>query len=125
LSTDSFTLAHQIALLAMEKKSKNVVILDLRGISIIADFFIIADGFSTTHTRAISDGITQTLSQQNKKLLQREGYEDARWILLDYGDIIVHIFREQERKFYNLEGGVWGGAPRYYLEENGNLSKYE
>jgi ribosome-associated protein len=105
-STDSARLA---ALSADEKKGKEVKILDIRSISTVADYFVICTGTSTTHTRAIADNIEEKLSLLGLKLHHMEGYENGRWILLDFVDVVVHIFHGEERDFYNLER-LWGDA---------------
>ncbi|HLN60850.1 MAG TPA: ribosome silencing factor [Symbiobacteriaceae bacterium] len=97
------------ALSADEKKAKDVKILDIRSISTVADYFVICSGSSTTQTRAIADYVEEKLSGQGLKLHHMEGYENGRWILLDFVDLVVHVFQGEERDFYNLER-LWGDA---------------
>ncbi|TDA70251.1 MAG: ribosome silencing factor [Clostridia bacterium] len=87
----------------------DVVVLDLHGISLVADYFIIASATSTVHAQAVADGILMELKARGYQAVRREGYQHARWILLDYGEVVVHIFQPGERLFYDLEH-LWGDA---------------
>lgn len=107
---ESAHMAHMAALSADDKKGQAVRILDIRSISTMADYFVICTGTSTTHVRAIADNVENTLSKQHGLLLHHmEGYQNGRWILLDFGDVVVHVMHEDERHFYNLER-LWGDA---------------
>ncbi|HHY47011.1 MAG TPA: ribosome silencing factor [Firmicutes bacterium] len=88
---------------AEEKKARDIVVLDLRDISTITDFFVLATGTSRPHLKAIMDAIEERLEESGHRLLHKEGTETSGWILLDYGDVIVHIFGEQEREYYDIE----------------------
>lgn len=94
---------------AVEAKAKDVVALDLRQVSLVADYFVLASGTSTIHTQAIARRLIEAMDQAGYRLLRREGYQESLWILLDYGDVVVHVFREEERHFYDLER-LWGDA---------------
>lgn len=85
------------------KKAKDISIINIESISILADYFIICSGTSTTHIKAIADELETKMEEIGYKYLHKEGYNTARWILFDYGDIVLHIFHEEDRKFYNLE----------------------
>ena len=85
------------------KKAKEVKVIDLKDMSILTDYFVICGGTSTKHIKALADGLGEMHSQEGIKYLHMEGYNSARWILMDYSDVIVHIFHEQEREFYSLE----------------------
>ncbi len=100
------TLRELIALIA-EKKGEETVILDMRQFSIPTDFFIITHGDNPKHVKAIADNILEKLP---RTVLRSEGWESKGWIVLDYGDFIVHIFQKELRRFYDLEG-LWGDAP--------------
>ncbi|WP_041667477.1 ribosome silencing factor [Acetohalobium arabaticum] len=105
-------LAELIAETADDKKALDITILNLQGISIIADYFVICSGKTDIQVQAIARGIEDKLSDNPEVELQRkEGMDDAKWVLLDYADIIVHIFHRQEREFYELER-LWGDAER-------------
>jgi ribosome-associated protein len=87
-------------------KAIDVVVLDL-GESVLADYFVVAAGRSRLQVHAIADGVAEAMAQAGVRLGHREGYEAARWVLLDYGDVVVHVFSEEERRFYALER-LWG-----------------
>jgi ribosome-associated protein len=102
---------------ASDKKAFGLVALDLREIASFADYFIIAGGANTRQVQAISDEINEQLKNQlNIKVLRIEGYNTGEWILLDYGDFIVHVFEEKAREFYNLER-LWRDARRVEIPE--------
>ena len=104
---------------ALDRRANNVVVLDLRGLSSVADFFVVCSGNSDTHVEGIANIIREKLDEHSVKLWHREGGRRASWILLDYIDVIVHIFTEDAREFYGLER-LWGDAPRTeYDEETG------
>lgn len=96
---------------ASEKKATDRVLLDLRKIASFTEFFLICTGASTRQVQAISNAIEETLRKDGKRPLHIEGYSSAEWILLDYGDFIVHIFSPASRRFYDLER-LWRDAPR-------------
>jgi len=104
---------------ALDTRANNVVILDLRGLSSITDFFVICSGNSDTHVEGIANNIEENLEEHSAKLWHREGGRKATWILLDYIDAIVHIFTEEVRDFYGLER-LWGDALRVECDEEGN-----
>ena len=97
----------EIIKLALNKKADKIIILDVRGLSSLADFFIICHGTSEPQVKAIADHIRK---RTNHKPRHIEGYDNQNWILLDYFDIIVHVFKKDEREFYNLER-LWADAP--------------
>jgi ribosome-associated protein len=101
---------------ADEKKALSPVILDMKNLTIVADYFLIASGRTAIAVRAIAEGISDRLAADAQLLPKgREGYEDAHWILLDYGAVVVHVFLEQDREYYNLER-LWADAPRVEME---------
>jgi ribosome-associated protein len=104
-------LARMAADAAADKKATDVVMLDIAGLSVIADYFIICSGNSNTQVQAIAKNVKEKMEKQGYHIKAMEGYDEARWVLLDFGDIVVHIFRHEEREFYNLER-VWGDAPQ-------------
>ena len=95
---------------AGEKKAIDPVVLDLRDIASFTDYFVIVSGANERQVQAISDEIYETLKKAGEPALRVEGYNTAEWILLDYGDFVVHVFQEEPRKFYALER-LWGDAP--------------
>ena len=94
-----------------DKKGIDVEVLNLSGISSVTDAFVIASGSSTPHIKALSDYVEEGLSEKGFDPLRIEGYNSAKWILLDYGDVLGHIFSEEARKFYSLEW-LWADAPK-------------
>jgi ribosome-associated protein len=106
---ESAKMARVAALSADEKKGKDVRILDIRSISSVADYFVICTGTSNTHVRAIADNVEEKLSAQGLQLHHVEGYQNGRWILLDFVDVVIHVMHPDEREFYNLER-LWGDA---------------
>jgi len=97
---------------AREKKAFDIVAIDLREIASFTEFFIIASGTNMRQAQAISDEITEKLKEQlNSRVIRIEGYPTGEWILLDYGDFIVHIFEQKAREFYDLER-LWRDAKR-------------
>jgi ribosome-associated protein len=98
--------------LALERKARDVVALDLRGISSATDWFVIATGSSDIQVKAIADRISEGLREEHaEKPDHVEGLATARWVLLDYIDLVVHVFHPQAREFYQIET-LWGDAPR-------------
>lgn len=108
-------LAKLIASAAAEKLAQEIVALDLRGISTVADFFIICSGSSEPQLRAIANSITDTLREEyNIRPSAIDGRSPSQWVVLDYGDVIVHIFLGEKREFYSLED-LWSDAPQLQL----------
>ncbi len=107
---ESARLAQLAARAADERKASDTVVLDLRERSPLADFFVVTSGTSTPHLRAIAEHVEQALDAAGARTPRREGGDGARWILLDYGDVVVHIFHHAEREFYSLES-LWDGSP--------------
>ena len=93
-----------------------MVILDMKEMSNVTDFFVIASGSSGRQVQAVADAIEEILTRRKARLRQVEGYEDALWVVLDYGDVIAHVFLQEKREFYDLEH-LWGLAPRRYPEK--------
>lgn len=99
---------------AAEKKALDPTVLDLRGISTFTDFFLIFTGANRRQVQAISDEIVEQLKRHGTPAARVEGYQNAEWILIDYGDFVVHIFEEKARRFYDLER-LWREASRLDL----------
>ena len=97
--------------MALDKKASDVVILDLQRSSSIVDYFLIASGTNQRQIVAIADALREQLKEQQWRPLHVEGYPRQEWILLDYGDFVVHIFTERQRAFYDIER-LWGDAAR-------------
>ncbi|AQW21958.1 ribosome silencing factor RsfS [Lentilactobacillus curieae] len=101
----------QIAVRAADsKRAEDIVVLDMENVSLMADYFVIADANSNRQVKAIADEITSQASAADVEIYQVSGKESAKWILIDLGDVIVHVFQKDEREFYNLEK-LWSEAP--------------
>ncbi|MGB8657791.1 MAG: ribosome silencing factor [Candidatus Zixiibacteriota bacterium] len=109
-------LAHLAGEFALQKKAFDVKILDLRKLSSVCDFFVICSASVDVHARAIADGITESLEEKGISFWHDEGYQASRWILLDYVDVVIHIFLPEVREFYALER-LWGDAKVEELSE--------
>jgi len=101
---------------ALDKKAENPVILDLRELTSLADYFLILTSNSDTHARTIADEIKKKLKEKGVIPISVEGYDNADWILLDYGDLLIHIFKPEVRELYNLES-LWMDAPKIEVGE--------
>ena len=99
-----------------DKKAEDIRVIDISDLSVLADFFIIATGNNRTQVQAMADNVDEMLHKAGYSVKQIEGYQTANWILLDYGDIIVHIFDRENRLFYDLER-IWRDGESILLEE--------
>jgi len=112
-------LARVVAEYAADKKASRIVELDLRGVLGYTDYFVICSGNTERQTKAIHDGILEGMKHEHGTLPQRvEGLGEARWILMDYLDVVVHVFTPETRDFYRLEQ-LWGEAPARAVEVEG------
>lgn len=102
-------LAMTAARAAAKKKAIDVQVLDLQGIFPVADYFVICSGRNIPQIAAIAREIQDDLAKEGQRVCRRQGTPESEWVLMDYGDVIVHIFSEQMRQFYNLEH-LWGDA---------------
>jgi len=102
-------LAYLVAAAADDKRAKDISILKVEGITLVTDYFVICSGNSTTQVQAIADNIEEKLKEAGHRVGHGEGYREAKWILLDLGSVVAHIFTDTERQFYDLER-LWGDA---------------
>jgi len=107
----SLELAQIAAQAAIDKKAGNLVILDVQGLASFTDAFVIMSGRSTRHVQGLAQAVDDALASKRLKSTNTEGLAEGHWVLLDYGDIVVHIFYSETREFYDLEG-LWHDAPR-------------
>lgn len=107
---DSKLFAEKIADLIFNKKGYDVRIIDLRSLTTFSDFFVICSADSDTQVKAIADEIDKSLRDEGIKCWHKEGYMALSWVLLDYVDVVVHVFKKDAREFYNIEK-LWGDAP--------------
>ncbi|NUQ22112.1 MAG: ribosome silencing factor [Gemmatimonadaceae bacterium] len=117
-SLPSAALAQRAAALCLDLKANDVVILSLKGVSDVADFFVIASGTSDTHVRSIADHVAVELKKEGAPVHHQEGVTQGRWALLDYVDFVVHVFHPSLRSFYQLER-LWGDAEVIPVESQG------
>ena len=106
---------------AQEKQAADVVLLDLEGLGAFTDYFVLCTGYSSPQLEAIGDEIEEQLKRDGVRLLHREGKAGSDWTLLDFGSLIVHVFTERARHFYDLER-LWRAARRVEFREPGELS---
>jgi ribosome-associated protein len=118
---ESLARAVRIAKAAVDLKAENVVALDVRELTSFADVFILATGGSDRHVRAIADAVKEVVEELGEQPLGIEGYDEGRWLLLDLGDVIVHVFQSDVRGHYDLER-LWSEAPRLELLDAEALS---
>lgn len=97
-------LANRIRTILEDKKAMDIEVIDVSNKTILADYFVLATGTSTTHVKALAGEVEFVLKEQENRMVDHvEGQESARWILLDFGDVVVHVFHPEERDFYSLE----------------------
>lgn len=107
---DSKTLLKAAVKAAEDKKAEEIVVLNMQGVSLIADYFLICHGTSEKQVQAIAREVKATAEKNGLDVKKIEGFEEARWVLIDMGDVIAHVFHKDERGYYNLER-LWGDAP--------------
>jgi ribosome-associated protein len=113
---NSKKVAEQIANLIFNKKGYDVKIIDLKEITSFADYFVICSADSDTQVKAIADEIDEKLREKGIKYWHKEGMAALSWVLLDYVDVVVHIFKKESREFYNIEK-LWGDAPIFDVQD--------
>jgi len=107
--------ALDIAQAGLDKKAEDVLVLDVRGLTSYADYFVLMTADSDRQAGAIADAVDEKLKAQGATKVGVEGYESGRWILVDYGDVVAHVFSREARGFYDLEG-LWADAPRFAVQ---------
>ena len=104
-----------IASAGLDKKAEDVLVIDVRGLTSYADFFVLMTADSDRQASAIADHVEQTMKTAGVSKVGVEGYETGRWILVDYGDVVAHVMNRDSRQFYDLES-LWADAPRFRVE---------
>jgi len=102
-SGDSLKTALYCAAAAEAKKANSIVVLDVKQVTLLADYFVFTGGESKAQVKAIAESVRENLARQGEKTKSLEGMSEARWVLLDFGDVIVHVLQSQEREYYRLE----------------------
>lgn len=110
-----FELATTCARIASDAKAEDLTVLDVEGISSFADYFVIMNGRSTRHVQGIAEALENQLRAKRIKPSHAEGMREGMWVLLDFDDVVVHIFYHEQRSFYNLEG-LWHDAKKVEIE---------
>lgn len=113
LSSEEF--ARVLAQTAYDNKAEDLVVIDVRGLSSFTDYFVIMSGRSTRHVQGLADAIGAHMRKKRITQFSAEGYNEGQWVLLDYNDVVVHIFYQEARAFYDIEG-LWHDAPRLELD---------
>ncbi|MEA2024560.1 MAG: ribosome silencing factor [Actinomycetota bacterium] len=110
------TAARAAAEAIIDKKGNDVALLDVSDLLVITDVFVIGTGTSNRHVRSLADDVEQRLRELGERPVRREGADYGRWVLLDYGDFVIHLFDAETREFYDLER-LWADAPRVEFAE--------
>ena len=113
----SAQLAERVAQLALEKKARDILILDVHALTSATDRFVVMTADSDTQVKAVADHVVEALKDEGTRAWHVEGLEGRRWVLLDYVDVVVHVFLGETRNFYSLET-LWGDAPATRVEDN-------
>ena len=103
-------LSQAICAAAGDKKARDIVTMDMKKLMSTTDYFVVCSAPTATQVRAIADNIEEKLEEAGVQFLHKEGYREGEWVLLDYGDVVAHIFRQEAREYYALER-LWGDAP--------------
>jgi ribosome-associated protein len=114
--SNSKKMAVRAAEIALDKKAKDTVILELKDLSTIADYFVICSGENPVQIKTIAEAIQENFSKSKVFPLGKEGLDHARWVLIDYGDMVIHVFDEETRAYYDLEN-LWLDAPKIQIEK--------
>jgi ribosome-associated protein len=122
MATDSKIKSFLIVEAALKKKASKPVLLEMRGVTSFTDFFFICSGSSDRQVQAVAEGIREALEEKGFRPLGLEGMLEGKWVLMDYEDVVVHIFLEPVRQFYDLEG-LWLDAPRISLQKEVNIGE--
>ncbi|MFB4166539.1 ribosome silencing factor [Virgibacillus sp. JSM 102003] len=109
----------QIANACDDKRAEDIVALDMRDVSLMTDYFLICHGSNERQVQAIARSIKDTMEEKDILIQRLEGYEQARWILVDLGNIVCHVFHKEERSYYNLER-LWGDASKVEISVGNN-----
>jgi ribosome-associated protein len=114
-SQSGLELAKECARIALDAKAEDLIILDVQGIASFTDYFVIMNGRSTRHVQGLAEAIEGEFRSKRIKASHAEGLQEGMWVLLDFDDVVIHIFYYDQRKFYNLEG-LWHDARRIELD---------
>ena len=121
---ESFELAKSAARLLDEKKAENISVIKIDDITSLADYFVIANGRGSTHVRSLSDELEEKLKLMGVMPMRIEGYRSDNWVLMDYANVVVHIFTQEARDFYDLDR-LWADGIKTDWQEDRFLMEYE
>jgi ribosome-associated protein len=110
-NAEALALARQAAQLLVDRKATDVVLLDVRGMTSYADYFVLASGDSERQVNASAEHVRETLKHLGHRTIGTEGFDTGHWVLLDFGEVVVHVFFTEVRAFYDLDG-LWADAPK-------------
>lgn len=105
-----------------EKKGEDIIALDLSGLLVVTDVFLVASGTSTRHVKSLVDDAEEALRTIDRKPIRREGTDYGEWVLLDYGDLVIHVFDRETRDYYELER-LWADAPRIEVASSSSIAE--
>ena len=115
--------AARLAAVAIDdKKGEDITLLDLSGLLVVTDVFVVASGTSNRHVRTLVDDAEEALRDLDRKPIRREGVDTGEWVLLDYGDVVIHVFDKETRAYYELER-LWRDAPRIGFEPSSSSAE--
>ena len=119
---DAIAAARLAAVAIDEKKGEDITLLDLSGLLVVTDVFVVASGTSNRHVRTLVDDAEEALRELDRRPIRREGVESGEWVLLDYGDVVIHVFDKETRAYYELER-LWADAPRIEFEPSSSSTE--
>jgi ribosome-associated protein len=114
----SAVLARRAAAVCDDSKANEIVVLELAAVTDMTDYFVIASGTSDTHVRSVAEHVIETMAAEGTRLIAADGLTQGRWVVLDFGDFVVHVFHPTLRSYYQLER-LWGDAPVLALNRQG------
>ena len=122
-SPEAVSAATTAAAAIADKNGEDVVLLDLAGLMVVTDVFVMASGTSRRHVNTLVDEAEAALREADRKPIRREGTEHGQWVLLDYGDVVIHVFDKETRAYYDL-GRLWADAPEIEFEHSDAMTNY-
>jgi ribosome-associated protein len=119
---DAIAVARAAAVAIDDKKGEDVMLLDLSGLLVVTDVFVVASGTSTRHVKSLVEDAEEALRAHDRRPLRREGMDHGEWVLLDYGDVVIHVFDRPTRAYYELER-LWADAPTIEFEPSSSAAE--
>ena len=119
---DSLELAYRCVEIALDKKCQDILLLDVRERTVLADYFLVCTARNKRQLKAVADGVAQEAPRPKTRTRHVEGADGARWVLMDLGDVVIHVFDPDARAFYDLES-LWADAPRVPLKDLTDAAK--